>query len=171
MARLELPEQLYLAQRLDYAPETGILTWKHRAGDPAFNTRFAGKEAFTTVERGYRQGRLDGKLYYAHRIIWRLMTGEYPVDIDHINGNRSDNRWANLRSVTRAANLQNRRLSRNNTSGHHGVQATSWGTWQAYIGRGDANVCLGSFKTKTEAIAARKGAERALGYHPNHGRS
>lgn len=171
MARLELPEQAYLLQRLDYCPETGILTWKQWHAPPNFNSRFAGKEAFTTVERGYRQGRIDNRLLYAHRVIWRMMTGETPHDIDHINGDRGDNRWVNLRAVTRQENLRNKMLSPRNKTGTPGVSQAHWGAWQAYIRTGGRNLCLGSFKTKPEAVAARKAAERVLGYHPNHGRS
>lgn len=171
MARLELPEQAYLLQRLDYCPETGVLTWKPWHSPPNFNSRFAGKEAFTTVERGYRQGRIDGRLLYAHRVIWRMMTGETPDDTDHINGDRGDNRWRNLRDVTRQENLRNVRLSHRNHTGAHGVNFTKHGTWQVYIGVESKGFCLGSFKTKAEALAARQAAERVLGYHPNHGRS
>lgn len=171
MARLELPDQAHLLQRLDYCPETGVLTWKPWHSPANFNSRFAGKEAFTTVERGYRQGRVDGRLLYAHRVIWRMMTGETPHDIDHINGDRGDNRWCNLRAVTRQENLRNVRLSHRNHTGSHGVQHTHWGAWQAKIGVDGSVLCLGSFKTKQEAVEARKAAERALGYHPNHGRS
>lgn len=170
MARKALPAQDVLLQLLNYNPETGELTWRERPGNPAFTTRLAGKPAFTTLERGYKQGRIFMELHYAHRIIWRMMTGEIAHDVDHINGVRSDNRWSNLRSVTRTENLRNRKLGPANTSGAHGVQYTYWGAWQAYIGHQSRSICLGSFKTKEEAIEARKRAERDLGYHENHGR-
>lgn len=170
MAVLQLPEKSYLLQRLSYCPNTGVLTWLPWGENKTFIARYAGKEAFTTLERGYRQGRIDGTLYYAHRIIWRMVTGESPQDIDHINGNRADNRWANLRNVSRQINMQNRRLLARNKTGHHGVNQTAWG-WQSYAFRDGQKICLGSFKTKPEAIAARKAAERILGYHQNHGRT
>lgn len=171
MARKALPSADELRQLLNYNETTGRLFWRHRDGKPAFNARWAGNEAFTTTERGYKQGRIFGELYYAHRIIWRMMQGEIPNDIDHINGVRSDNRWGNLREVTRSENLRNRRLSSNNKTGFHGVSKTSWGAWQSYIGDGsETSRCLGSFKTKDEAVSARQKAEIELGYHPNHGR-
>ena len=171
MARKALPAAEALRQLLQYDPESGALVWLPRPDHPAFTTRWAGKLAFTAVERGYLQGRIFGELHYAHRIIWRMQTGEIPQDVDHINGVRSDNRWCNLRHVTRTANLKNRRLSSNNRSGVHGVNQTPWVTWQAYIGHDGRSICLGSFASKDDAIGARRSAEAALGYHENHGRS
>lgn len=174
MGNVVMPDQSYLRSVLSYDPETGLLTWLGRKGDTrfvrTFNSRFAAKPAFTTLERGYLQGRIDGRLFYAHRIIWKLMTGEEPDDVDHLNGKRSDNRWANLRNVSRTENMRNRRLSDANTSGVFGVSKTYWGAWQAKIGDQNRTVTIGSFRTKQEAVAARKSAERKLGYHENHGR-
>lgn len=92
------------------------------------------------------------------------MTGEDPNEVDHIDGNRSNNKWSNLRNGTRSDNLRNIALKRNNTSGHHGVHFSKQRQqWTVTIG-------VGSFDSKEEAIAARKRAEEMLGYHPNHGR-
>lgn len=172
--RIVMPDQSYLWSVLTYDPETGVLTWKPKSGSDrfikTFNSRFAGKPAFTTMERGYQQGRIDGRLLYAHRVIWKLMTGDEPDDVDHINGDRSDNRWANLRNVSRTENMRNRRLSDANTSGVFGVSKTYWGAWQAKIGNQNRTVTIGSFRTKQEAVIARKSAEMQLGYHKNHGR-
>ncbi len=171
MARKELPPREALLQLLCYDAETGALTWRPRPDHPAFTTRWGGKPAFTAVERGYLQGRIFGRLYYAHRIIWRMETGDIPNDIDHINGDRADNRWKNLRNVSRQVNLRNRALSSNNRTGAHGVSLTPYATWQAYIGDGEKSVCLGSFRTMEEAVRARRLAEQRLGYHANHGRN
>lgn len=173
--RIVMPDQSYLRSVLAYDPETGVLTWKPKSGSDrfikTFNSRFAGKPAFTTLERGYRQGRIDGQLFYARRVIWKMMTGDDADDVDHINGDRSDNRWVNLRNVSRTENMQNRRLSGANTSGAFGVTKTPWGTWRATIGHQNKIVSIGSFKTKHEAVGARKAAERRFGYHENHGRA
>lgn len=171
MANLPLPPQDKILQRLRYCAFTGKLFWKIDPEKPKnWNSRWSGREAFTTNERGYLQGRIDWKLYYAHRIIWKMVTGEDPDDIDHINGNRSDNRWLNLRNVTRSENLKNRAISRNNTSGKMGVEKTKWGTWKSSIGHQGKSKSLGSFAAFDEASAARELAERELGYHKNHGR-
>src|SRR5262245_14420263 len=101
-----------LAELLEYNPETGELRWKRRPRGPQrWNTRWAGKPAFTTKLRGgYRMGRIHWGAYYAHRVIWALMTGAWPTsEIDHIDGDPSNNRWANLRLAnTRSEQLINK---------------------------------------------------------------
>jgi hypothetical protein len=127
----------------------------------------AGQEAGTFCEDGYRYIRVDRKQYLAHRIIWKLLYGEDPEEIDHINGNRSDNRITNLRSVSRLENMRNRKRASDNTSGVTGVfwyKARS--KWRATI----SQKILGNFNKFEDAVAARKQAEKELGYHPNHGR-
>ena len=87
--------------------------------------------------------------------------------VDHIDGNRSNNRWANLREATRKTNARNMKRPSNNTSAVAGV---SWhkkaGKWRAFL----AGKHLGLFVSKSDATRARKTAERKLGFHPNHGR-
>jgi len=121
---------------------------------------------------GYLQLNIDRKVYKVHRLIFLYMTGEFPtVDVDHINGDRTDNRWINLRLVTRQDNLRNMGLRQSNTSGITGVSyCTTKKTWEAYIGAGNTRLRLGHYKTKEEAVLARKVAESKLDYHPNHGK-
>jgi HNH endonuclease/AP2 domain len=100
------------------------------------------------------------------------MTGHLPtLEIDHINGDRDDNRWINLRQVTASVNMKNLPLPRTNKSGTPGV---IWHKrdekWQASIKVDRRTVHLGYFESKQDAIAARKVAERQYGFHPNHGR-
>jgi len=111
-----------LDKLLRYDAWSGKLYWRSRTpemfgGDDkvslgkwrSWTTRFAGREAFTAImNNGYRASMLDGKLYLAHRIIWKLVHDEEPDVIDHINRDRTDNRLRNLRNVTQAANLQNK---------------------------------------------------------------
>ncbi len=93
-----------------------------------------------------------------------MMTGK-PVPIgrviDHINGDRHDDRWANLRLATPAENARNRGVCRRNTSGKVGVYPIKpQGLWGADIGKDGRNIHLGRFKILDEAIAARCAAER-----------
>lgn len=165
------PEQLH--DLLDYNPETGEMRWKARPANlfkaehyqRTWNTRQAGKRAFTVSHQGYRRGMLFRRMYLEHIIAWAMAHGEWPTaQIDHINGDRADNRIANLREVTRAQNCRNARMKSNNTSGATGVVPHK-GRWRAYI-----NLHLGIFDTIEEATEARKAAEREIGdYHPNHG--
>lgn len=100
------------------------------------------------------------------------MTGEDPLVIDHINGNRGDDRFENLRDVTPLLNARNAALFSSNKSGFPGVEFHSRDlVWTAKIGVGGKQTHLGNFKTKEEAIAARIGAEVVLDYHVNHGRT
>lgn len=168
-----MPSQEVLCSVLRYEPETGLLFWKKRADvRPAWNTRFAGKQAFTALQcDGYRNGKIFGKVYLAHRIIFKMVVGTDPDKIDHINGVRTDNRWDNLRDVDSETNSKNLGMSRKNTSGVSGVHWNSVKRkWVAQLGNHGARTHLGYFPSLEEATAVRKASERQHGYHANHGR-
>ena len=109
-----------LASRLSYDPKTGHLSWQRPPSGISgrslsiWNSRFHGREAFTaTVTRGYKQGRIDGVAYLAHRVAWAICKGEWPSGvIDHINGDTSDNRIENLRDVSQSENIEASLLAR-----------------------------------------------------------
>lgn len=158
---------------LNYDPDTGSLTWKAREVDPKnWNARHAGKPAFQTVIRGYLCGAVNRVLLRGHRVAWAIHYGKWPThEIDHINGDKQDNRIVNLRDVTAAENRRNQRLRSNNNSGKIGVcYIPSRGNWRASITHDGQRVFLGSFASLSEAISARSAAEIQFGYHPNHGR-
>jgi hypothetical protein len=170
-----------LRQLLRYAPETGKLYWLPRPASmfkaardwKIWNTRYANAEALTAPFEGYRAGTILGKRFTAHRVAWAVHYGVWPIaQIDHINGNRSDNRATNLRDVANTDNRRNMKRPANNRSGHIGV---SWskhtGKWRSAIMVDRLTVVLGYFESKDEAVAARKSAERQYGFHVNHGRS
>ena len=155
-------------------PIDGRLYWRERAGGPSnWNSRFAGKEAFTTDSGGYRCGRILSDMEYAHRIIWAMTTGAWPKGrIDHANGDKSDNRIQNLRDVTCAENSRNQKRYKNNASGVTGVH---WDRrrekWQASIKTDAERKFLGQYDCFFKAVKARKDAETKYGYHANHGRT
>lgn len=185
MAFKVLPEQALLRQLLDYDPETGALTWKPRSPDMCkegrwgreheatkFNAQYAGKVAFIKInDWGYRRGRLLGRDYLAHRIIWKWWHGTDPDQIDHENHDTLDNRIANLRDVDSVTNSQNTKLLKTNTSGCSGVV---WHArdrrWQASIRHGGRKQHLGLFTRLDDAVRARREAEVRLGFHSNHGK-
>ncbi|NBT31688.1 MAG: HNH endonuclease [Rhodobacteraceae bacterium] len=181
MAVKPLPDIDTLHQLLRYEPETGKLYWKPRYSSDEthqkqlnrWNGARAGKEAFTAVAvNGYKQGRINSKTFYAHRVIMAMVDGEWPPqDVDHINRDRTDNRLCNLRSVTRSENMHNTKTPSHNTSGHVGV---SWYKsecrWVARVWANGQTIHLGRFTRKADAIAARKTAEAEHGFHKNHGR-
>lgn len=82
---------------------------------------------------GYNQIWVDGRIYYWHRLVWFYMTGAWPrEDIDHLNRDRSDNRWSNLREATRSQNLANRPMDKRNAYGLKGVSFhKESGLWRA----------------------------------------
>lgn len=101
--------QEIVQELLTYDPETGKLFWNERKkewfkseGDwKSWNDRYAGEEAFTCLkDNGYKNGKLLGRSCVAHRIAWLYTYGKLPKEIEHINGDRSDNRLENLRKTS-----------------------------------------------------------------------
>jgi hypothetical protein len=175
MAIKPLPSAKYLRKRLSYNRHTGELLWKAKEEtlkeNIHWNTRHAGKSTFTSTVKGYKHGLLDGVSYKAHRIIFKLVHGSDPAHIDHINGDRSDNRLCNLRSVTVAQNNRNMARSVRNTSGHTGVYFHAASKkWTAAIKYKGKLKRLGGFDTIEEAIACRERANKRHRFHPNHGK-
>ena len=185
MYKKALPDSEKLNRILSYYPDSGLLFWKHRDFDTfeyqgphllrianSWNTAHAGKQGFTIrLNTGYMASTIDSVPFLAHRIIWKMVHGVDPEHIDHINGLRNDNRLVNLRETTVGGNCRNMATPSSNTSGVVGVHwHTTNRTWTANIQACGRLTHLGTFKSKEEAIAARKRAERALGYHANHGR-
>ncbi|HRI99390.1 MAG TPA: HNH endonuclease signature motif containing protein [Hyphomonas sp.] len=173
-----LPSSEYLHECFVYDEISGALFWKKR---PLYHfddkgrsakwkqsvqwSRRAGKAAFTLFSGHYRCGVLNGKRVYAHRIIWKMVHGVDPRVIDHINGDKLDNRIHNLRSVTHQENLRNTRRDRkNNTSGHVGVSRHASIGFNAYIHDTNGRPIKKWFKTKTDAIEWRKVKETEYGY-------
>ena len=148
-----------LAKLLEYDPDTGAFRWKvNRRG-----TAKAGQEAGHINASGYRIIRTHKGRHGAHRLAFLLMTGAMPAgDVDHINGNRADNRWCNLRDVSRAVNMQNLRKPRaDNTTGFLGV-SLSKGRYQAQIAANGKTHYLGLYDCPKLAHAAYVAHKRLL---------
>lgn len=133
-----------LRSMVDYCPETGLFLWKQgpsrkcKAGDPIKGS---------LQPHGYIKIGLGFKRYYAHRLAWLYMVGRWPEDrIDHKNGVRSDNRFANLREATHPQNMINRPAK--------GARRHPDGRWTAQIGINMRSVYLGSFDSEQEAHSA-----------------
>lgn len=148
MKTVHLPSRETLQDRLEYNPITGELVW-----------RKSGKVA-GCKSHGYIVIRIDGTLYRAHRLIWKMMTGEEPDIVDHKNRVRDDNRWSNLFNGTSTDNNHNLPLLSSNKSGVKGV---SWdsnrGKWAACISVNNKTIHLGRFDSLTDAAIARKNGE------------
>lgn len=145
---------------LDYDPLSGVFVWKRSR-----------KVAGYKLTQGHISIMIQGKAFYAHRLAWLIVHGEWPADmIDHINGVPGDNRLENLRAVSRSINLQNqRRASRNNKCGFLGVHKHSrCDRYAASIHdpKKGRQIVVGWFDTPQEAHAAYVSAKRKL--HPGN---
>lgn len=143
---------------VSYDPETGIFIRLIGSG-----TSKAGDIAGSLDESGYLRFRVDGKKYRAHRLAYFYMTGEWPKgEIDHKNGNRSDNRWSELRDGDRFQNQQNqRKASIASTTGLLGASRHKT-KFMAQIRVGGTTKYIGLFETPDLAHAAYVNAKRAL---------
>lgn len=157
-----------IKQCFNYDPKTGSLIWKFREDrDKSWNTRYADKEALSSLNgRGYLCGSFLGKTQKKHRIIWIWMTGKLPKYIDHIDHNKTNNCWDNLREVSKIENDRNQSLRQSNKSGYSGVYwDKSRNKWSVRCG----NKSYGRFCDLEDAVSRRRQLEKEFNYHPNHG--
>jgi hypothetical protein len=154
-----------LQEAVEYIPETGMFFWKERSDRYFSNSGSAylwnyensGREvAQKRNPLNYRVIRLFGKSILAHVAALAIVNGKWPEqDVDHINGQKSDNRLCNLREVPRFVNQRNRVMAENNTSGCTGVYKTKNGKFAAKI----IKIHLGTFETFEDAVKARQEAQ------------
>lgn len=176
------PEKL--SQLLEYCAETGRLIWKARPLEffddskrskewsaKLWNSRLAGKPALNCpTASGALAGNILAIHALAHRVAWAIHYGEWPAHhIDHINGNRSDNRIENLRDVRQAVNNRNAKRRKDNSSGFAGVYKYK-NRWIAHLRIDGRQEVIGRFDTAEEASEFREVEKLKYGYHPNHGR-
>jgi len=151
-----------LKEILSYDPETGIFTNKNTRGRAKENA-IAG---CINKKTRYVVLRINYSLYQAHRVAWFYMTGNWPIkQIDHINHNRSDNRWVNLREATNQQNNWNLPAKKTNKSGYRGVH---WDNdrrkWRSRIVIDGKCVHIGMFECPKEAhLAYMKVAKKLYG--------
>lgn len=146
---------------LTYDENTGIFTWLISKGRCA-----KGSIAGRKNKGGYGHIQINKSDYLTHRLAWFYVYGKWPkYQLDHINGDRNDNRLCNLREVSNSENLQNSKTYRTNTSGFPGVSFDKKDKkWLAYIIVNYKQITLGRFINKDDAIEARKIAKIKL--HP-----
>lgn len=182
-----IPSIVLLRKCVEVCPDEGRLVWLPRPAEvftptlrrsaahlaSNWNSRYAGTPAFNCLmPNGYRKGSFFGAEFLAHRVMWALVHGDWPsLGIDHINGDRGDNRISNLRCTDPQGNARNATRSKANTSGCTGVYFNkAVGKWQAYITVNRKAKNLGVYTDIEAAVAARKAAEAEHGFHVNHGR-
>lgn len=153
--------QLYeVADMFLYDAHTGNLLRKKSVGGS-----LAGSVAGTKTDNGYINVSVKGRLYRAHRLVWLICKGNWPHgDIDHIDGNRSNNKIENLRQTTRSENMQNQRFPRgNNKNGLLGISSNK-GRWMARINVNGKQIYLGTFDSPEIAHSTYVLAKRQM--HP-----
>lgn len=142
-----LPSIELLRDYLIYDPATGALTWRK---SPAPRAQ-AGRPAGSMNNRGYRKLTFLDVSHLAHRVVWAIHYGEWPTAIiDHINGDKADNRIANLRLATPSQNGMNRQKMPGSVSRFKGVYRNR-GKWQVYLRRGGIQRSLGRFASEEDA--------------------
>ena len=166
-----LPPLEVLEEWFDYDPQEGVIRWRK---DPPRKPGFAGKEA-GRKSGNYRMIRCRslGGCFLAHRVAFKLATGtEPPLELDHRDGNGSNNRLSNLRVPEGTDNKCNLSLSRRNTSGVMGVSYDKWANSWAVAIMKEGRVVRKRFKSKEDAVAWRLAQEVALhGEFAQHWRS
>jgi len=142
-----------LVRRLFGYDEKGLYKLKASTNSPA------GKRAHKIHRQGYKGFKVNGVVIGEHRLVWLYHFGFLPSLIDHINGDRSDNRVENLRPATHSQNICNSRLAKNNTSGAKGVVwAEDRKKWRARIVANGVRAWLGSYDTYEAACNAARAA-------------
>lgn len=137
-------------QIFSYDKDTGHLSWVGRRSNKRAGCQHS--LGYRTVSVGPRDARRE---YKEHRLAWLLHYGEWPeCQIDHINGDRSDNRIDNMRIATATQNQGNKKLQKNNTTGFKGVRYRSGRGFFSVIKCNGKATYLGSFPTKEAAHAA-----------------
>jgi hypothetical protein len=145
-------------------PFDWTLRWMKNTGTAAKGT-VAGSE----IARGYRQIKYKGKRYLAHRIVFSFYYGYLPNQIDHIDGDTTNNNPSNLRPATPSENMINRKHQKNNKSGFRGVDwMPRQMQWRAQIHKNGNKIYLGIRKQLSEAVKLRTDAEEV--YHGQYSR-
>lgn len=184
MARKEYMSPAQLRELLSYDPDSGTLTWLERSSKwfkdgfrtaqgeaNNWNKRYAGKLAGYVAPIGYRYVALTGGARVPeHRVIWAMVHGEWPDVIDHIDGNKTNNKIENLRNVTQRVNMANSVMWSHNTSGQTGVMFDKRvKKWKSYIKVDSKMINLGHCDNFDDAVAMRVAAEKRHGFTERHG--
>ncbi|HBY9796140.1 TPA: hypothetical protein MJA66_14730 [Klebsiella pneumoniae] len=142
-----------LDELLDYSPDSGLFTWKVNRRGKAKSGCIAGSKN----GQGYIIIKIDGKFYFAHRLAWLVTHGTFPVNmIDHIDGNRENNKINNLREATDEQNMWNSAAGKNNKTGVKGV------SWDGRRKRFRASISIKGKNKEIGSYLSLKDAESAI---------
>jgi hypothetical protein len=165
MCRKTKPIPEDIGYYLSYNPDTGKLIYigKTHRGTPL-------ESEAGSLNRGYITVKFKKSVYMAHRIAYFLHTGDQPCELDHLNRNKADNRWCNLRNTDHTGNMRNLPMLNTNKSGHTGVYFDKdCGKWRAQGSLNNKTVYIGLFDTIEEGVAARDDFNSVNKFHASHG--
>lgn len=149
-----LPSLEFLNERFSYNPETGF-----------FCRKSDGYQGYVNCT-GYRQIAIGDQIYFVHRLAWKMSYGADPDhEVDHVNGNRSDNSVINLRAASSSQNNQNRRLSSRNKSGVKGVFRVKWNKdvkWRVAVGHNRGEYHIAHFTCFGKAVQHARHTRKTL---------
>lgn len=156
--------QQYLKERLTYNPATGNFIWRHCNELPvSWNTKYANNLAGSINRSGYITIALNNKAFFAHRLAWLFCYGYFPVEVDHINRDKADNRLENLREASHQQNALNQ-IKRSNSSGYSGVSWDSTNNlWRAQLRINGKSTNLGRYSRLVDAVQACNKARESRG--------
>jgi len=157
-----------IKERISYCPDSGNLYWKKTH---LTQNEKEGDLAGGRCNHGYITLKCNGVSYQGHRVAYFLMTGDLPYSVDHINGDKTDNRWVNLRAASHSENIVNQGFRKTNKSG---IKNVYWNKakegWSVAIRSNGKRHNLGTFDTIFEAAAVAIPARTRLhGVFANHG--
>lgn len=167
MKFIPLPSAEQLRRIFTYDKDTGVVSARVK------RPRVPAGSQIGNLHHGYFRVSINYQLYQLHRVIWCMVTGNDPGDfeVDHEDGNRTNNKWVNLRLATTSGNQQNKNIQSNNKSGIKGVcWDKRYSMWRATIKLSSKSKHLGYFRDKELAgEAIRKAREELHKEFTNHG--
>jgi hypothetical protein len=140
-----------IRRAINYDPVNGTFSWTY---DESVYINYRGKPTGLTGPRGHKKIVYHGIQLKAHHVAWAIYYGEWPIELDHEDNDRGNNRIKNLRKATRQANQMNRIISKNNTSGFKGVTGRKHGGFEAKIVVQKKYIHIGKYRTAKEAAMA-----------------
>jgi len=158
-------EYLVARKSLSYNSDTGIFT--RTKYSPRIAKKKIGKPTGYITTLGYMDVRIQQKTYKLHRLAFLFMGEDMPKEVDHIDGDKTNNKWSNLRAATRSENCRNRCMSSNNTSGHSCVYINK-GRGKKYFSKVGGKH-LGSFDHIYQAVRRRNEEFKKNNYSIRHG--
>lgn len=152
--------QSYIKSIFNYDPDSGVITFRHSR-----------KPLSTMSTNGYLVARLGNEFFMSHRIAWVIINGMIPegVEVDHMDGDKLNNRIENLRLVSHSVNMKNVGKRKSNTSGVTGVTITKSGKYRARVKSNGVYILNASCETLEEAASLVKKVRLENDFTDRHG--